>query len=124
MAVAPIATILTPRKHDLGNAIMAVATYTSAGATTAVTVTLANSYPPINRRIPMPILGIFCIANETAWAAGDNQNFEPSGQCDGVPDSAGEFQITGDRTFVIYNTPDKNGTLVVFYCYKGSGNVS
>ena len=49
MAVAPLTNIYTPAMEDLKKMIGAVALYTSAGATTEVTVTLDNSYPPINR---------------------------------------------------------------------------
>ncbi len=123
MAVSPITTIYTPPESCWKRIVTAFGTYTSAGATTAITITIDNAYPPIDRGIQSPVLGILMIADESSVAVGDIQVFDITGQVDrsSAPDSAGEFQITGDRTVKVYNTPDKDGKYIITYVAKGSG---
>jgi len=128
-AATPITNITLPSEKDLLRAICAVATYTSAGATTEVTVTLDNCYPQIDTNLQCPILGILAIADETAVAVDDIQIFLPTGLVPPValdpPDGAGEWQFlpAAPRQFIIYNTPDKNGKLIVCYIPKGTGQI-
>lgn len=121
--VAELGTsVRMPSEKQLAKAITVGITYTSGGATTAVTITLDSDYPPIDRTIQSPILGIFLIADETAVAVDDIQMSIPSNQVarGSAADSGNEFAITGARTISVYNTPDKNGIGWMTYIPQGS----
>jgi hypothetical protein len=53
--------------------------------------------------------------------ANGNEGFDITGHCDGTPDSAGEFQITGDRTIKVYQQANEAQDALVLYYGKGSG---
>lgn len=107
----------SPSAKDLARAITVGGIYTSAGATTVVTITLDSDYPPIDLNIQSPVLFLLCMSDETILAVADNAYHLPKDQMARTvaPDSANEFQITGERTIIFYNTPDKNGKFILSY---------
>ena len=104
---------------------LCVAVTTIAAGAGAVNATLSVSYPPIDRSIPCPILAMFAGQSENGGGllANGHQSFAIGGTCDGAPDSAGEFQVTGDRVISVYSElVAKASVIMIFYIAKGSGN--
>lgn len=119
----PLGTaVRMPSAKKLEEVITAYFTMTSTGATKADTVTLDNDYPPIDLSLQSPVLGIFMIADETAITTVDPEVFIPNGQMSRAvaPDGAGEFQLTGARTFAVYHAGDLNGKGMITYVPRGS----
>lgn len=118
------AAAAAPNEKDYSKMICAGVAHTSTGAAGVETLTIDNDYPPIDMGIQSPVLAIILIENETP-ANDQNEVFLPSGQMarGTAPDSAGEFEITGERTIDIYQTNDLNGNALIFYIPKGTGHV-
>ena len=98
LANAPLANIWFPDDEARSRVIAAISTVAAVGA--AVTITIPNGYPPIDRTIPCPVLAIL-VADNTAGGllAFGQEMFAIAGQMPTAlaPDSAGEFRITGAR---------------------------
>ena len=114
----------SPSAKDFKKAIVAMGTYTSLGATTAVTITLDPDYPEIDLGIQSPVLVLLCMPDETALLHAELMIHLPKDQMARAvaPDSALEFQITGARTIAFYNTPDKDGNFILSYIPRGTGH--
>jgi len=127
MANAPITDILFPEDEALSRLVIAQTDATGA-AGGVVTLTIADSYPPIDRRIACPILGILLIQNDATLIANGNEGYNitntmPVTAGAGVaPDSAGEFLVTGDRTINIWRLVNETSAALIAYISKGSGN--
>ncbi|KKM89496.1 hypothetical protein LCGC14_1248100 [marine sediment metagenome] len=124
MVVAPLTNIFFPSEEDRSLMVAAVATVASAGGTSVATITIPDAYPPINSNLPSPIIAIIILQADATLTASGNEFMTIADQCDGVPDSAKEFQITGARTIDYYQTPAEIQSVLVFYIAEGSGQVS
>jgi len=120
MVVAPITKILCPPRELRGMMVVA-ATTVAAGAGAVKTITIPDAYPAIDRTIQSPVLAILIGQSAATLVIDGSGVFAVGGQCDGVPDSAGEFQITGARTIDIWKIANKTAVAVVCYISKGSG---
>ena len=124
MANAPIALIQFPDPIDRKRIIAAVTT-SAGGAGAVVTLTIPNGYPPIDRTIPCPIMVILGAMDLAVLAAKENLVWAIAGTmgtgAGGVPDSAGEFQITGARTIDVWELTAGLKHILVVYVSKGSG---
>lgn len=120
----PLGTaVRMPSEKKLSTSIVAYGTYTATGAGAAVTCTLDNDYPPIDRTIQSPVLFILQYPKETTDRAITEMDiFIPNDQMARAvaPDGANEFQISGARTFVIWDTSNKDGIFVISYIPQGS----
>jgi hypothetical protein len=121
MATSPLSNIYTPSEEEYSKMMVATADISSAGGTSVATITLDNAYPAIDQTIPSPVLAIVLMQDGATLAANGIENFLITGQCDGTPDSAGEFQITGDRTIDVYQTAAESQAVLVFYIARGTG---
>ncbi len=65
---------------------------------------------------------MFKCQNDATLVAFGNEVYLVTGTCSGVPDSAGEFQITADRTIDIWQQADETAVIMIIYIAKGSGN--
>ncbi len=123
MVVSPIANIFFPSEEDRSLMIAAAVSVAAAGGGAVATITIPTGYPPINRNVPMPVIAIVLLqADATALASG-NEFMLIADQCNGVPDSAKEFQITGAREIKFWQTPNEKQSALVFYLAEGSGNL-
>lgn len=124
MVVAPITNIFFPSEEDRANMIAAAVSVGAGGGTAVATITIPAAYPPINVKVPMPVIAIILLQADATLLASGNEFMTIADQCDGVPDSAKEFQITGARTIDFYQTPNELQSAIVFYIADGSGQVS
>jgi len=116
--VAPIVA----NAHNLdGQVVVFAADYTSAGATTVCTATLPTYAPNIDIRIGHPVLSMMSYGNEAGAAVGDKEIWLPENEVlrGTSGDSVGEWQISATNTIEIYNTPDKDGFLIITYIAMG-----
>ena len=122
MANVPLANIWFPDDEARSRVIAAITTCAAVGA--AVTITIPNGYPPIDRTIPCPVLAIV-LADNTAGGllANGQEMFAIAGQMatGTAADSAGEFQITGARTIELFQQIATDQVALVIYVAKGSG---
>jgi len=124
MVVAPLTNIFFPSEEDR-SLMVAAAVSVAAGAGTAVaTITIPSAYPPINMNLPSPVIAILLLQADATLLASGNEFMTIADQCDGVVDSAKEFQITGAREIKFYQTPAELQSALVFYIAEGSGNVT
>lgn len=121
MATSPLSNIYTPSEEEYSKLMVATADVSAGGGGAKVTITLDNAYPAIDRTIPSPVLSIVLMQDGATLAADGIENFLIKGQCDGTPDSSGEFQITGDRTIDIYQTANETQAALVCYIARGTG---
>ena len=121
LANAPLANIWFPDDEARSRVVAAITTLAAVGA--AATFTIPNGYPPIDRTIPCPILGIFCAQNGATLAANGQEAFAIAGQMGTAvaPDSIGEFRVTGARTVEVFQTAAEAQVVLVIYVGKGSG---
>lgn len=114
----------SPSMKDMGRMTCAAVAHTSTGATGVETLTIGSDYPPIDLGIQSPVLAIILIESETP-ANDKTEIFLPAGQMARAvaPDSGGEFQISGVREIIIYQTADLNGFALIFYIFKGTGHM-
>jgi hypothetical protein len=124
MANTPIALIQFPDRKDRTQIIAAVTT--SAGAAGGVvTLTIPAGYPPIDRTIPCPIIAILGAAAAAGLLANENLVWAIAGTmgsgAGGVPDSVGEFQVTGARTVDVWELTAGVKHILIVYVAKGSG---
>jgi len=115
-----LANIWFPDNKDRKRTIAAVTT-SAGGAGAAITITIPNSYPPIDRTIPCPILGIMTMVDGAVLAINDNDGFAMGGQMAVAPTGAGEWFITGPRTIQIWEITARAKYALVVYIAKGSG---
>lgn len=122
LANAPLANIWFPDDEARSRVIAAISTVAAVGA--AVTITIPNGYPPIDRTIPCPVLAIV-VADNTAGGllANGQEMFAIAGQMGTAlaPDSAGEFRITGARTVEILQQVATDQIALIIYVAKGTG---
>jgi sugar phosphate isomerase/epimerase len=122
MANAPLANIWFPDDEARSRVVAAISTAAAVGA--AVTITIPNGYPPIDRTIPCPVLAIVVADNTAAGLLANGQEmFAIAGQMGTAlaPDSAGEFRITGARTVEIFQQVNVAQVALIIYVAKGSG---
>jgi hypothetical protein len=122
MANAPLANIWFPDDEARSRVVAAISTVAAVGA--AVTITIPNGYPPIDRTIPCPVLAIVVADNTVAGLLANGQEmFAIAGQMGTAlaPDSAGEFRITGARTVEIFQQVAVDQVALIIYVAKGSG---
>ena len=122
--VAPITNVFFPSEKDRVNMIAAGVSVAAGAGTASATITIPDAYPPINTKIPSPVIAIILLQSDATLLASGNEMMEISDQCNGVGDSAKEFQITGARTIVFYKTPAELQVALVFYIADGSGQKS
>lgn len=98
-----------------------IGTFTGA-AGAAVTVTLPSSNPPIKQRIQSPILAAVSL---TKNAVTDTQHFMPNHQkARATAPAAGEdWQLTGARTFKIWDAKNEDGMVLTWYVPDGFTNI-
>ena len=124
MANAPIAIISFPDPVDRKRIIAAVTT-SAGGAGAVVTLTIPAGYPPIDRTIPCPIMAILGLTSGNPLAINDNLVWAIAGTmgsgAGGVPDSVGEFQVTGTRTIDVWELVASAKAVLIVYVSKGSG---
>ena len=118
-----LANIWFPNLKDRSRVIAAISTLAAVGAGAAATFTIPNNYPPIDRTIPCPILGIFCAQNGATLAANGQNAFAMAGQLDTAiaATGAGEFRVTGARTVEVWQLANEAQVVLVIYVAKGSG---
>ncbi len=125
LANLPLTNVWFPDNEDRSRVIAAITT--SAGAAGGVvTITIPNGYPPIDRTIPCPVLGIFTAEVGATLAANGIEGYALAGQMGATPasltpDSAGEFEITGARTIDIWEQAATAKIVLVLYIGKGTG---
>lgn len=122
IANAPLANIWFPDDEARSRVIAAISTVAAVGA--AVTITIPNGYPPIDRTIPCPVLAIVVADNTVAGLLLHGQEmFAIAGQMGTAlaPDSAGEFRITGARTIEIFQQVAVTQVALIIYVAKGTG---
>ena len=119
--VVPIANIHFPSEEKRSQIVGAV-TSLAAGLGAVVTATIPVDYPPIDRTIQNPVIAALFVQDGAAQAANGCHAFDITGHCNGVPDSAGEFQITGERTIDFWQLPNETGHILIIYVSKGSGD--
>jgi len=115
-----LANIWFPDNEDRKRIIAAVCT-SAGGAGAAVQIAIPNNYPPIDRTIPCPILGILTMCSGAVLAANDNDGFAMAGQMAVAPTGAGEWFINGARTIQIWEITARAKAVLVVYIAKGSG---
>ena len=117
-----LANIWFPSPEDRKRIIAAVST-SAGGAGAAITITIPNTYPPIDRTIPCPVLAILTACSGAVLAVDDNDGFAIAGQCDTAvaPTAAVEFRIIGARTIEIWEITARAKAVLVVYVSKGSG---
>ena len=117
-----LANIWFPDPEDRKRVIAAVTT-SAGGAGAVVTITIPDSYPPIDRSIPCPVLAILTATDQAVLAIDDNDGYAIAGQCPTgtAPTAAGEFEITGTRTIDIWEITARAKYALVVYVSKGSG---
>ena len=71
---------------------------------------------------PCPIVAMFKFQMDATLIQYGHEVYLVTGACAGVPDSAGEFQITADRTIDIWQQVDELCLIMIFYIAQGSGN--
>lgn len=123
MANAPLTNIWFPDNEARSRVVAALTTAAAGGGGAAVTITIPNDYPPIDRTIPCPILGMFAAQNGATLVANGQEAFAMANQMNTTltPDSAGEFRITGARTIEIYQQANEAQVVLVIYVAKGTG---
>jgi len=126
LANAPLANFWFPDNEARSRVVAAICTSTAAGAGAVVTLTIPNGYPPIDRTILNPILGIFTAQTGATLAATGIEGYAMAGQMGAVPatmtpDSAGEFEITGARTIDIWQQANEDAVCLIIYIAKGTG---
>lgn len=129
MATSPLSNIYFPSDELLnpqksGSFLCAAVSTLAAhgGSATDKTITIGNEYPPIDQEIPNPVLAIFAVQDGATMVANGAQAWDISNQCDGTPDSADEFQVTGARTISVYQEANESMVVLVIYVAKGTGN--
>jgi len=124
MANAPIALTVFPDPEQRKMIIAAVTT-SAGGAGAVVTLTIPNGYPPIDRTISCPIIAILGLVSGAVLAINDNLIWALAGTmgsgAGGVPDSVGEFQVTGARTVDVWELTARAKAVLIVYVSKGSG---
>lgn len=120
---AAMTDILFPEDSVLSRLILAETTSTG-GAGAVVTLTLAASYPPIDRSIPNPILAIMTVQNSATLLqnASEIYTIADSMVAGVAPDDDNEFVVTGDRTIDIWTRIAEPAIALIAYISKGSGN--
>jgi len=118
--VAPMSPVLFPMPKQVE---MMIAAAVSIGATggAAETITIPNDYPEIDISLPNPVIAIAILQADATLLASGAEFLSIADHCDGAPDSAKEFQITGVRTIDFYQTPNELQCCLVFYIPRGSG---
>ena len=116
-----LANIWFPDERYWGMMVAAVATMAAGGGGAVETITIPNNYPPIDRRLPCPVLAILGVQSDAVLLALGNTGCAMAGQMAVAPTADGEFQITGDRTIDVWQTPNEIQSYIVFYISKGSG---
>jgi hypothetical protein len=105
--------------------IIACITTSAGGAGAVITLTIPDEYPPIDRTIPCPVIAIIAGITAAALVANENLVWAMAGQmgsgAGGVPDSVGEFQITGARTVDVWELVAGAKVVMIVYVSKGSG---
>lgn len=115
-----LANIWFPDPEDRKRIIAAITT--SAGAAGGVvTITIPDSYPPIDRTIPCPVLAIMAAMDLAVLAIDENEIWAMAGQMGVAPTAGGEFLITGARTIDIWDLTAGLKHVLVVYVSKGSG---
>jgi len=99
-----------------------IGTFTAGGAGAAVTVTLPDSNPPIKQRIQSPILAAVSLTKNVIT---DTQHFMPNHQKARAtaPVAPEDWQLTGARTFKIWDAKNKNGFVLTWYIPDGFTNI-
>ena len=124
MANAPIALTVFPDPAQRKMVVAAVTTC-AGGAGAVMTLTIPNGYPPIDRTISCPVLAILGLCLGAVLAINDNLVWAIAGTmgtgAGGVPDSVGEFQITGARTIDVWELAAGIKVVMIVYVSKGSG---
>ena len=121
MANAPLANIWFPDDEARSRVVAAITT-SAGGAGAAVVITIPNGYPPIDRTIPCPVLGIFTAQVGATLVANGIEGYAMADQMGALAaDSAGEFQITGARTISIWEQAAEAKIVLVIYVAKGTG---
>nr|BDI55207.1 MAG: hypothetical protein [uncultured archaeon] len=128
MANLPLANFWFPDNEARSRVVAAYTTIAAVGA--AVTITIPDAYPPIDRTIPCPVLAIVVADNTVAGLLLHGQEMFAIGGVAAVggqmptalaPDSAGEFRITGARTVEIWQQVNVTQAVLIIYVAKGSG---
>ena len=120
---AAMTDILFPEDSALSRLIIAETTCAgSAGG--VVTLTLSASYPPIDRSLPNPVLGIILVQNDATLVINGSEVYNITGaMVAGIaPDSTGEFLVTADRTINVWRLVNETTIAIIAYISKGSGN--
>jgi len=118
--VAPMTNILFPPESVRGQMVVATGTL-AASAAGVKTITIPNTYPEIDITLPNPVLAILKAQTGATLLIDGNGVYAIGGHCDGVPDSAGEFQITGVRTIDCWTLGNEVAVVLVCYISRGSG---
>jgi len=115
-----LANIWFPSVEDRKRIVAAVTT-SAGGAGAAITITIPNGYPPIDRTIPCPVLAILTLCSGAVLAIDDNDGFAMAGQMAVAPTGPGEFFINGARTIQIWEITARAKAVLIVYVSKGSG---
>lgn len=120
--MASLSDVFYPTEEERSRLCATIADLAAnGGAATNKTITLGNDNPPIDQRLPNPVIAIIAIQDGSTFVANGCQGWDISGQADATPASSGEFQITGNRTIDVYQEANESMKVLVLYVGRGGG---